>query len=112
MDTKQVVEGALALIRAPENFSQRAYARDGRGNQMYSGEIESEAASSFCSVGAIFRVAGVDSEPARRAIRLLGLVADRIYPDHTIIDVNDWFGHAAVIRVFEAAIKEATDDAA
>jgi len=120
MTTKELLIAARALIADPEHFTQRWFAARADGSteskEGYSLEINDPEATRFCSLGALYHVAGETSEEAYEAARALKKAAWPIIRHHgdeaTVrsngkdpsVYVTDKYGHAAALAMYDAAI--------
>lgn len=96
-----LLEAARRRITDPARWTSGVQARDAEGVCVDPRDAE---AVSWCAVGAIRREA-YDGEPDDWALR--GAAYGRLYvvAGRAIEDVNDAQGHAAVLAIFDAAIR-------
>lgn len=99
MTIDEVLRAARAKIRLKKNWCQGAFARDAshRGTRP-----RSPNARQWCAVGAILAIAKTHSKVCDQAIATL----DRLSKGIGVPNFNDHEGHAAVMRLFNAAISE------
>ena len=103
MKTKQILIEARKLIENKDNWTQFVYARDIRGLKVVE---DSPVACRFCLLGALNRVARSDRETYHRAIVALTAAQLELFPDtFKLTEVNDFYGHEAVLRLLDQAIK-------
>jgi hypothetical protein len=93
------------LLTEEEHFAQRTYARDSQGKAI---DLDNPLACKFCIYGGLALVMGTKIDPAcdSDAGHLIRTVAYNLYRDSPVA-VNDRQGHAAVLRVIDAAIEMA-----
>ncbi len=94
MSTLETLKEARALIAEPETWTQDVGARDSLGQET---EYDLSDAVSFCSLAAIYRVAG-SSAMTDKAISKLDEIMDGI------TYFNDGHTHAEVLQLFDEAI--------
>jgi len=99
--TTEIFEEARALISDKAKWTQGQIARDAHGEKTHA---DSDSAVSWCSFGAMIKVAGdieVASKASDRFLNLLGFNhrMDAIGP------VNDSRTHEEVLRLFDKAIQ-------
>lgn len=105
-----VLREARELISDPKRWTTQGYARDSQGE--FTSALSVRAVC-WCAEGAVLRSAS-DPEKCFVPFDILNEVARRI-PKKTsgnqIVAVNDELGHAAVLRMFDAAIASAEKEA-
>lgn len=95
-NTAEILKKARELIKDPENWTQKACARDKYG---YEVEVDSKEAYCFCTIGAIAKVSGRSTDgDARNVLR------DIIGGSRSIANFNDGHTHPQVLDVFDRAI--------
>jgi hypothetical protein len=108
---KQVLINARALIANPAHWTMWVLAASEHGRPV---SWHDRAARRWCAVGAIHRAAFDLLGDKERAIALANEVIARIYP-HTpprrnLPALNDTQGHAAVIGLFDRALRDESAD--
>jgi hypothetical protein len=98
----RTLRAARKLIADPQRWTQGTEARNAGGSPT---DVYSENAVRWCASGAIFRAAP-NGDAGADALRQASEVAWRTY-DLALPDVNDQFGHEAVLRVLDRAIAAA-----
>lgn len=114
---KQIITGARERIADTARWTQCNYALTAGGVAV---EPEAPDACRWCSKGALHaemedaldavEVAQIDAQSDQNytALDLVQSAVERLYPKKaSIIGVNDHLGHAAALRVFDAAIEAA-----
>jgi hypothetical protein len=101
MSAKQLLVAARAVIEKPENWTQAAYAREGKDGRAVS--TNHPDATCFCSIGAVYRAANDLGLPRSEALSALGEQADK-YGYFTIHSFNDSHTHEEVLALFDDAI--------
>lgn len=92
---------AQDLIRDPDHWTQRSYARDRTGNDT---PVWSDDAHCFCTLGALRRVVGDDRGALYVACRnLIDDATISIIPEMTTVEFNDRFSHEAVMKLWDKA---------
>lgn len=108
-ELKAILVAGRAKIANPEDWTQGVLARDSRGVSI---APESPKACTFCAAGAILSVCpeGMDTLSRYRHLwKKLDSAALQLY--HVYVhDVNDLIGHEAVLRVYDHAINEISED--
>lgn len=104
MASADILRAARDQIEDPKNWTQGAFARDANGNEVMS---YSDEAVCWCAYGAIRKQTGkaISAESA-----LLSDTAQRMRRKE-LVSINDFEGHASVLRVFDAAIAAAEAEA-
>lgn len=97
--TAEILKAARKLIEKPENWTQGAFARDGKGRS----ESISRA-SCFCIIGAIAKVArtNLGSPVPQPVLKALGFTAHC-----RLAQFNDSATHSEVLDLFSKAIAAA-----
>lgn len=95
MTVDEVLRAARAKIRLKKNWCRFMYARNSKRKWL---PPKSTGARQWCAEGAICAVGPTPelTEAARRRLNRFG----------DVVDINDRQGHAAVMRLFNAAISE------
>lgn len=112
MKTSELLQKAKSLIAKPEKWTQGHYARGHRNSVTelpYGVPVESDAACSFCALGALKRVASETGEEPYTATGLLDSVAFEKY-GHCTITVNDSKDHKTIMELYDEAIWRALLD--
>lgn len=110
-DALTVLREARELISDPKRWTQNHFARDRRGE--FISPIHPEAVC-FCAGGALAKVDGTsfhNSEAHSSAWEALRHASKSLFGNSDPADVNDELGHAAVLRMFDAAIASAEKEA-
>jgi hypothetical protein len=114
-DACELLKEAQELIRDPEHWTKGAKARTVNDNAVCPTH---STAVQFCALGALCRVAGVDniclgpdcleemSEETKEAKELLDKGASAVAHYTQVADVNDKYGHDAVMEMYDAARKD------
>lgn len=103
----KLLEVAKALISDKRKWCTGCLFQDDAGD-----ESSCSNASKYCALGATYAQAGSDLMSASptyidEAISRLTAAADRLYPGLVVTDVNDRKGHAAVMKMYDMAIRSA-----
>jgi len=104
-EVTKLLEDARQRITDPEHWTQFAFARDSNGTTC--AVSESDDPVCWCALGSIsVSVNKLHATPRtyRLADRKMVAAAMRLYAT-TIARVNDDFGHAATLKMFDDAIK-------
>jgi len=96
--TKQTLIAARALIEKPENWTQKAMARDAIGCKV---NLSNPGAVCFCALGAIDKSAPFEN------LFLEAIRALKPYMGWAIETFNDRHTHAEVLEAFDKAIEAA-----
>ena len=106
----QVTKRARALIHKQEQWRRMVYAMDAKGERV---DWCSEQASTFCAIGALRRAAFDLSGDRQHAIMVTNKIACKMtgiaHEDLAVIKmkyINDAKGHAAVLQLFDTAIRQ------
>jgi len=86
----EVLKAARARIENPENWCQHEMFGPG---------------GSCCAIGAVYNVAW-DARARDCARKRMDAASCRLFDGRRAVRVNDTFGHAAVLRIFDAAIAD------
>lgn len=105
-DALTVLREARELISDPKRWTRGAFARDVEGTRVRSAADE---AVCWCAIGAYNRAAGGTKQ--LEAFRLLQRASDDLFGKDDPAEVNDEMDHAAVLRMFDAAIASAEKEA-
>lgn len=95
MNTLDTLKAARELISDPRRWTQGCYARDELGNKTL---CDASDACQWCALGSLLHYRADIS-----TFRLLSQAAHNIH-DAKADSVNDRLGHAAVLKMFDAAI--------
>jgi hypothetical protein len=105
MSELSVLKAARERLSPKSNWTQNAYAKDGKGNPI---RATDDSAQCFCLMGAIQRECDLLTDEGRALyFRSLKLVSAQLPPKSTISAFNDNYGHKAVLRLLDAAITSA-----
>lgn len=96
MNNYDILTNAQNLIRDPKNWTQELYARDEDDHAV---EPASKQAVCYCSLGAIMRVTGLDSDTTEHPTFDLLEVAMGSF----VTEFNDDRTHAEVMAAFDKA---------
>jgi len=121
----RILREARALITHPEHWTKGDLACDSRGNRV---ATDSPCAYAYCARGSIWHTGnGAVGAAVNRVQKRVDAVSTMLYPckasrllrwlhphvarvieseQRTVIYVNDWLGHDAVLRVFDTAIAQ------
>ena len=109
MASADILRAARARIADPKNWTQNTFAKDADGVELTSYDLSGDEYSAvcWCAYGAIY---AESSEPFSDAGHFLRRAARELF-NSTVIRVNDYFGHDAVMRLYDAAIAAAEAEA-
>lgn len=103
-EVKEVLIKARALIENSVNWTKGAFARTAGGAMTSPNAPE---ACRFCSMGAVQKITGFDTEAQ---IHLYRAVGDRLWKGSNgvgAVSMNDDYGHLCVLAMFDKAIEDA-----
>ena len=114
METVEVLTQALEIISDPERWTQHAFAKAPNGANV---SYLNDEAVRFCATGAIFKLVNWTGYGFVPAVMWLDKAAMQLFlgtgtPPGGAVYVNDFLGHAAVVRMFERAIELAQVESA
>lgn len=99
-----ILRAARARIEDPKNWTSDWYAKAADGEKVASTDVK---ATCWCALGAMESAGASERGPEGM---LLEASAQALF-SRDIIDVNDEFGHGAVLKVYDAAIAAAEAEA-
>jgi hypothetical protein len=104
---RQIIAGALSLIEKKENWTGRVLARTSNGIRC---EWSDARATKFCAIGALGRTAqtlvGDYFSAKQLALETANIImAANNQPGWCLSSINDIDGHAAIVRLFRAALE-------
>lgn len=109
---RQLLVEAKALIEHPVHWTQHVYARDRAGGSV---QAHDERAVCWCALGALYHV-GHNAMPVRSGVEVVGAARDllTLHSQRKGLPigasrVNDYLGHAEVMKMYDAAIATATE---
>lgn len=106
MASADILRAARARIEDPKNWTTGQFARNAKGDPV---SCYSKKAVCWCAIGAVNAERTDGSE--RRALDFLYDASERLYGNLDVSIINDDGDHAAVLRVFDAAIAAAEAEA-
>lgn len=95
------------VIANKKDWTQFTFARDTYGNTV---GTENQTADKFCAIGALKFVNEVPYAISDKAEDLLSAASLRLF-QYSIVDVNDEFGHAKVLKAYDLAMEWAWEQA-
>lgn len=101
----QIIEEARALIADKEKWCRRQMALDIDGVPVCANDAN---ARKMCAYGALIAAAHRWTEDSGRAFALTSTAATRFGGSEALIRINDARGHAAVLALFDEAIRRPT----
>lgn len=106
MKASEALQKAKALIQSPERWIQGNYARDKEGNAVLTTD---PAACAFCARGALLKAYDCSQTDPTREYKLADTIlfqaSCQILPHATgVVHVNDQYGHAKALEMFDRAI--------
>ena len=108
MTTLEILKEARRKIYRKKNWTTFAYAKDKNGEIINSTD---PCAVCWCAIGAIHSAVPDNQAYDLEFIRdYLYKAAYILYNDRSVTTVNDKLGHAAVLKVYAAAIEKAKND--
>ena len=107
METVELLTQALEIISDPKRWTQHTFAKALNGANV---SYLNDEAVKFCATGAIFKLVKWTGDCHVPAATWLDEAAMQLFfgtetPPGGAIYVNDYLGHAAVVRMFERAIE-------
>jgi hypothetical protein len=104
MASADILRAARARIEDPKNWTSDWYAKAADGRKIASTDVK---ATCWCALGAMESTGASERGPEAMLLE----EAARSLFSRGIIDVNDEFGHGAVLKVYDAAIAAAEREA-
>jgi hypothetical protein len=104
---KQVLINARALIADRARWTRCTFARTASGHQVV---WYAETAAKWCAVGALYRAAYDLVGDPKAATRIGDELAKSVCPKRwlgSLATLNDWRGHAAVLKTLDKALQVA-----
>lgn len=101
MNKVDFIKAARALITTPENWTTGVFARNAALDEV---DPTDETATCFCALGALAKVANDNHLNSHRIIQKMYAYTDTY--GKSIASFNDVFGHAEVLRMFDAVTTE------
>ena len=104
---KQVLINARALIADRARWTRCTFACTASGHQVV---WYAQTATKWCAIGALYRAAYDLVGDPKEATRIGNEVAKSVCPRRwlgSLSTVNDWRGHAAVLKTFDKALQVA-----
>lgn len=110
MNVKENLIAARAKIADIKNWGVGRYAQDASGHPVAS---SSERAFKYCGVGALLAVwppAPKNDNLFADSLRALIASAETLYSNDNVGTVNDTLGHEAILKVYDHAINNASEE--
>ncbi|AWI90247.1 hypothetical protein C0214_19495 [Methylobacterium sp. DM1] len=106
MASADILRAARARIEDPKNWTQGFFAKDQGGRLVASRD---EYAVCWCALGAV--IAEADYVEERYSARFLFEASKKLFDEDDVTVVNDYLGHDAVLKIYDAAIAAAEAEA-
>ena len=103
MNKVDFIKAARALITKPENWTTGVFARNDVLDEV---DPTDETATCFCTLGALAKVADDNDDHLNQSRIIQKMYAYTDTHGKSIASFNDAFGHAEVLRMFDAVTTE------